>query len=313
METLVPVLMVVLIGSLALAFYLSRRREEFAREEALNRRIQTLATPPQDQARRQGRPRMAGPAVVIRWDPLRNLGRWLAQGGIKLAPINFLAMMLSIGVGVTAIAGVLFSGRVAVLSGLGSAAAPAVYLFAQRKKRLATFSRQLPYILDFMRSALSAGNTLLRGVQMAAENAPEPIATELRSVVDQIQLGVSLSEALENMFRRVPEEGLGFLVAAVRVQAEVGSGISEILDRVTDTIRDRQRLQQEIQTLTSQSRLSGMIVAALPFALLGIFALIRPAYIRPLFQNPLGIKMLEAAVGLDVFALAIIRHMVKVD
>jgi tight adherence protein B len=164
-----------------------------------------------------------------------------------------------------------------------------------------------------MRSALSAGNTLLRGVQMAAENAPEPIATELRSVVDQIQLGASLADALENMFRRVPEEGLGFLVAAVRVQAEVGSGISEILDRVTDTIRERQRLQQEIQTLTSQSRLSGMIVAALPFALLGIFALIRPAYIRPLFQNPLGIKMLEAAVGLDVFALAIIRHMVKVD
>ena len=144
METLVPVLMVVLIGFLALVFYLSRQREEIAREDALNRRIQTLATPPQDQARRQVRVRMAGPPVVIKWDPLRNLGRWLAQGGIKMASINFLAMMLSIGMGVTALVGVLFSGRVAVISGLGSAAAPAVYLFAQRKKRLATFSQQLP-------------------------------------------------------------------------------------------------------------------------------------------------------------------------
>ena len=164
-----------------------------------------------------------------------------------------------------------------------------------------------------MRSALSAGHTLLRGVQMAAENSPEPMATELRLVVDQIRLGSSLPDALENMFRRVPEESLGFLVAAVRVQAEVGSGISEILDRVTDTIRDRQRLQQEIKTLTAQARMSGMIVAALPFALLGLFALIRPEYIHPLFHDPMGKKMLETAIVLDVVALGIIRRMVRVD
>ena len=115
------------------------------------------------------------------------------------------------------------------------------------------------------------------------------------------------------MFRRAPEESLGFLVAAVRVQADVGSSISEILDRVTDTIRDRQRLQQEIKTLTAQTRMSGMIVAALPFLLLGFFTVIRPSYTYPLFHDPLGIKMLEAAIVLDAVAMAVIRHMVQVD
>src|SRR5215469_1881340 len=171
----------------------------------------------------------------------------------------------------------------------------------------------MPYVLDFLRSSLSAGHTLLRGVQMATENSPEPIATELRLVVDQISLGTSLADALDNMFRRVPEESLGFLVAAIRVQAEVGSSTSEILDRVTDTIRGRQRLQQEIKTLTAQSRMSGMIVAALPFLLLGFFTLIRPNYTYPLFHNPLGIKMLEAAIVLDGVALLVIRRMVRVD
>ena len=132
-------------------------------------------------------------------------------------------------------------------------------------------------------------------------------------MVDQIRFGSNLPDALEKMFSRVPEESLGFLVAAVRVQAEVGSGISEILDRVTDTIRDRQRLQQEVKSLTAQARMSGMIVAALPFALLALFRSIT-AELRPSsVHDPLGIKMLETAIALDVVALLIIRRMVQVD
>src|SRR5262249_30188324 len=118
---------------------------------------------------------------------------------------------------------------------------------------------------------------------------------------------------LDSMFKRAPEESLGFLVAEVRVQAEVGSSISEILDRVTDSIRDRQRLQQELRTLTAQSRMSGLIVAAMPFLLLGFFTLVRPTYTYPLFHDPLGIKMLEAAIVLDGVALLVIRRMVQVD
>ncbi|HEY2106550.1 MAG TPA: type II secretion system F family protein, partial [Candidatus Binataceae bacterium] len=245
---------------------------------------------------------------------LRYLDRWLAQAGMTISATRFLALVISIGAGATALAAALrIASMIVVVCGLGAAAVPAAYVYIERNRRLATFSQQLPYVLDFLRSALSAGHTLLRGVQMATENSPEPIATELRLVVDQIRLGTNLADALENMFRRAPEESLGFLVAAVRVQADVGSSISEILDRVTDTIRDRQRLQQEIRTLTAQTRMSGMIVAALPFLLLGFFTIIRPTYTYPLFHDPLGIRMLEAAIVLDAVAMLSIRHMVQVD
>lgn len=314
METLVPFLMVILIITVAGVQYIARRREEIAREEALNRRIQAFVSPvAKTQARAWPRVPQPGPPVVIPWDPLHNLDHWLAQGGIRMQPINFLVLTMLTGLGMGALVALQFDAKSALLCGLGAAAAPALYVFNKRRTRLATFSQQLPYVLDFMRSALAAGHTLLRGVQMAAENSPEPISTELKLVMDQIQLGSSLSDGLEKMFRRVPEESLGFLVAAVRIQAEVGSGISEILDRVTDSIRERQRLRQEVRTLTAQARLSGTIVAVLPFALLALFAVIRPNYVHPLFSDPLGKRMLQAAIVLDVIALSIIRRMVKVD
>jgi len=318
METVVPILMMMLFGALALVHYLGRQREEAGREEALNRRIQIFVPSPpaadakaqMDRARARARP---GRPMIITWDPLRDLQRWLAQAGLEMRPTRFLLAMLAMELGGTALSALWLDPKMAGLCGAGFATLPVVYLMFKRKGRLATFSQQLPYILDFLRSALSSGHTLLRGVQMAAENAPEPMATELRGVVDQIRLGTGLPDALENLYRRVPEESLGFLVAAVRVQAEVGSGISEILDRVTDTIRDRQRLQMEIKSLTAQARMSGMIVSGLPFALLALFTAIRPSYTYPLFHDPLGKKMLGAAIGLDLVSLLIIRRMVRVD
>ncbi len=315
MEMVFPFLMLMVIGTLALVFYLGHRREELARERALNERIKPFAPSPMVLAAEKPPPVRARPAggPAVSSNLLRPLDRWLAQGGVKIPAARFVLLAVLMGAATTAAAALWVDKPMAGLYGLAAAALPVGYVYVERRRRLVTFSQQLPYVLDFLRSALSAGHTLLRGVQMATENSPEPIATELRLVVDQIQLGSSLAEALDNMFRRVPEESLGFLVAAVRVQSEVGSSISEILDRVTDSIRSRQRLQQEIRTLTAQARMSGMIVAALPFVLLGLFALIRPNYVAPLFNTALGIRMLEAAIGLDIAAFLVIRRMIRVD
>jgi tight adherence protein B len=319
MEYLVPFLTVMLIGTLALVLYLGRRREEHAQEQALDRRIRTflaspaVAAPAAKAAHSRPRPQPQTNGASIPWELLRFIDRFLSQAGIKISASKYLALTLLMVAGGILLSALWVSASFALLYGLAAGALPAVYVHFERKQRLVTFSQQLPYVLDFLRSALSAGHTLIRGIQMATANAPEPIATELKQVVDQIQLGTSLADALDSMFRRVPEPSLGFLVAAIRVQMEVGSSISEIVDRVTDTIRDRQRLQQEIMTLTAQARMSGMIVAALPFLLLGFFTLIRPGYTAPLFHHPLGIKMLEAAIVLDSVAMLTIRRMVRVD
>ncbi len=316
MEMLFPFLMLMVIGTLVLVFYLGHRREELARERALDQRIRPFVPSPIVVAAEKlqlARPRPAGRAVAVKSNVLRSLDRWLAQGGVKIPAARFVMLAVLMGTATTAATALWVDKSMAGVYGLAAGVLPVGYVYVERKRRLVIFSQQLPYVLDFLRSALSAGHTLVRGVQMATENSPEPMATELGLVVDQIQLGSSLAEALDSMFRRVPEESLGFLVAAVRVQAEVGSSISEILDRVTESIRSRQRLQQEIRSLTAQARMSGMIVAALPFILLGLFALIRPNYVYPLFHNPLGIRMLEAAIALDAVALLVIRRMIQVD
>ena len=315
MEMLVPFLMMVLVGILGAVLYEGRRREDAARDHALDQRIRAFVpakTAPTSQPP-AARPRNSNFSGGATSNLLRHVDRWLAQAGMTMPAVKFLALIILLTGAGAGLAALWCGGLLTILCAFAAGALPVANVVIERKRRLATFSQQLPYVLDFLRSALSAGHTLLRGVQMATENSPEPIATELRLVVDQIRLGSSLPEALDNMFRRAPEESLGFLVAAVRVQSDVGSSISEILDRVTDTIRDRQRLQQEIRTLTAQTRMSGMIVAALPFLLLLFFTLIRPSYTRPLFHDPLGIRMLEGAIVLDAVAMLVIRRMMQVD
>jgi tight adherence protein B len=318
METLVPILTATFICAVGLALYMEHRRGVVARDRELARRMrhqvgprlavtETLSRQLRERIPQTPRPARLGD------DLMREIDRWLAQGGIDIPAARFLALMAALGVGGSVLTGLWVGARAGLLYGLLLMALPVGHVYLQRERRLTTFGQQLPYVLDFLRSAISAGHTLLRGVQMATENSPEPIATELRLVVEQIKLGASLPDALDSMFRRVPEESLGFLVAAVRVQAEVGSGISEILDRVTDSIRARMRLQQEIKSLTAQARMSGYVVGALPFALLALFTIIRPGYTYPLFHDPKGIKMLEAATLLDVVALIVIRQMVKID
>ena len=196
METLVPFLMMMLIGTLAVVLYLGRRREEVAREQALNRRIRTfvplLPRAGAANRRRCGR----GRAVVLSGD--HHIGsaalcRSMAGAGRndRSRRENFWPWCYRWEPASPPLAVLWFPGWSPSFVVWESRRCPWPMCGCERKRRLATFSQQLPYMLDFLRSALSAGHTLLRGVQMATENSPEPIATELRLVVDQIQLGSS--------------------------------------------------------------------------------------------------------------------------
>jgi tight adherence protein B len=124
---------------------------------------------------------------------------------------------------------------------------------------------------------------------------------------------MTLSMALTGMYRRIPMEELGFVAAAVRVQTEIGSSLAEILQHVSQSVRNRQRLSQQIRALTAQSRASAIIVSILPVIILVIFSVLKPDYTRPLFTNPLGIRMLQTAIVLDVMAFFAMRRIAKVD
>jgi tight adherence protein B len=312
MEMTVPIIILALMIVLGLMFYERSRRADFAGQEILRRRIAAGSTPataeaqPAPETRRPRRPLPYVSALSHR------LEQWLAQTGLDMPVQQYIWLTVLSGLAGLLLTALWVNVRIACFYAAGFAALPAAYVAVQRKRRLATFSAQLPYVLDFLRSALRAGHPLSRGLQMSAENALEPMATELRLAIEHMRYGATLPDAVEGIFKRVPDESLGFFVAAVRIQSQVGSSIAEILDRVADAIRARQRLQAQLKTLTAQSRMSGLMVGALPFVLLELLTLIRPEYMGQLFHDRLGFKMLEGAITLDVLALLIIRHMVRV-
>ena len=115
------------------------------------------------------------------------------------------------------------------------------------------------------------------------------------------------------MLKRVPEDDLRLLVVAVRVQTEVGSSLAQIVGRLSEIVRIRQRLRLQIRALTAQSRFGGLVVGCLPIVVLCIFSLIQPGYTDKLFYDPTGQKILKFAVGSDLLALIVIRRLLRVD
>ena len=244
---------------------------------------------------------------------LQKLEENLWQAGIyaRIADI-LLVILLLFTAGL--FAGQAIWGRVLISMGIGAAMSslPIIYIRVRRQRRLKAFAKQLPYALDLIKSSLEAGHTLLRGLQVVVSEFSEPISIEFRSAIEQSRLGLPLPRALEEMLKRVPQDDLRLLVVAVRVQSEVGSSLAIILGRLSEIVRTRQRLQQQIKALTAQSKMSGILVGFLPIVMLAAFSVIQPSYTNTLFFDPTGQKILEVAAVLDAMAFLSIRKLLKV-
>jgi tight adherence protein B len=313
MELLVSIFFAVLFIVLAMSLWANRHAEHVQRQHVAAVRLvegsfgAVLVGAPG--ARRETTRGTAAP-----WHPaLRWAGTVLAQAGLDFAPEILLVSLAALALAGPALAALWLPTNTAIIGGLGLPLVPLFWLRARRRQRLKSLAQQIPYLLDTLKAALEAGHTLLRGLQMAAQNNPEPLATELRGIVDQVRVGVNLPMALESMFRRVPIDDLGFMADAVSVQEETGSSLAQILEHVAQSIRNRQRLADQIRALTSQSRMSAIIVASLPGIILAAFSLMRSDYTDILFHDPLGNRMLEAACAMDILAFFIMREIARVD
>jgi tight adherence protein B len=308
---LIPPILFALILGVAGLLYGSRRSAELSEDREMLRRLGGI---PGLAGGDEGRSQLAKPGLRSSGTPgaRGRLEEAISRAGLNVSARLYVLIMLVLFAAGAGLAGTWFGPMMALAVGAASGSLPLFYLKFRRGQRLKAFNRQLPYVLDLLRSALESGHTLLRGLQMASENLADPMSSEIRLVLEQVQLGTALPPALENMYRRIPEEDLGFLVVAVKIQSAVGSSLAEILEHVTASVRNRQRLKDQIQTLTAQSRMSAMIVSGLPALILLAFTFIRPGYAGPLFYDPVGVKLLETAIFLDVLALAIMRRIAQV-
>lgn len=139
------------------------------------------------------------------------------------------------------------------------------------------------------------------------------MADEFAKLQKEISLGVNTETALENMAGRVGSDDLELMVTAVLIQRQIGGNLAEILDNISETIRQRIRAKGEIRALTAQGRMSGWIIALLPFFLAVVISMISPEHIRTLITNPLGIFMIITALLMELLGIVFIRKIINVE
>ena len=201
---------------------------------------------------------------------------------------------------------------VALLAAAIGAFFPCGSLMFQKWRRVGKFNAALADAIDLMARALRAGHSMASSIEVIAQQSPEPLASEFATCFQQQKFGIPFRDALLAMGERVPSDDLQFLITAVLVQKETGGDLTDILDRTTAVIRDRIRIQGEVSTRTAQGRLTGMILSALPIALLILINIITPGYSTVLFHDPLGQKLLMAGGILILIGGFIISKIVDI-
>ncbi len=256
----------------------------------------------------------SGMSFLRNLNVLRRLEEMMWQAGIYTRVADILLMVLGLFAAGFFI-GWAFTGDSWISLGIGAGLGtlPIMYIEFRRRRRLKAFSAQLPFALDLIKSSLEAGHSLQRALQVVVGEFAEPLGSEFRTVLEQNRIGLPLGRALEDMLKRVPEEDLRLLVVAVKVQTEVGSSLAQIVGRLSEIVRVRQRLRLQVRALTSQSRMGGWVVGLLPIVVLVAFSLIQPGYMDQLFYDPTGQKILRIAIVLDLMAIVTIRRVLRVS
>ena len=234
------------------------------------------------------------------------IARELARADLKFKVSEYYALIFIATVGGGLIAFVLQSHPVSFLIGaIAGFFAPRFYVKRQQAIRVRKFDDQLGDMLNLMTNGLRAGYSTMQAMEAVSRELPAPISDEFRRVVQEIQIGITMEKALENLLRRIPSEDLDFVVTAINVQREVGGNLSEILDTISFTIRERVRIKGEIRVMTANVRASGAILSMIPLGLGLALWFISPDYIGTFFapndvvpQPACGIIAVAVIVGM---------------
>lgn len=193
------------------------------------------------------------------------------------------------------------SSLLGLLVALAVVAVTIMRLAVRAKKREQNFTEQLPDALDFMSRALRAGHSLSVAIGMVADELPEPISGEFRTVFEEVNFGISFQEALSKMPQRIESNDLNFFVVAVLIQRETGGNLSDLLHSLANTVRERLKLKGRVRVLSAEGKYSGILLGILPFLMTGALSAINPKYMSVLWNTPTGNNLvIGSAIALVV-------------
>jgi tight adherence protein B len=189
---------------------------------------------------------------------------------------------------------------------------PYLYLRLKKKKRMDKFQRQLPDGMELIARSLRAGHAFTSGMNMAADEFDDPLGPEFDETLNEINFGVSVSDALKNLVNRVDCPDLKYFVVSVILHRETGGNLAEIIDSIAHIIRERFKFKRKVRTLSAEGRLSAIILIALPFLVAIAIRLINPEYINALFTEPAGRVMAIVAASMMGLGILVIKQMIQI-
>jgi tight adherence protein B len=186
-------------------------------------------------------------------------------------------------------------------------------LKTRSKKRIKRFESQLGDAIQVISNAMKAGYSFFQALSRVVEESSDPISSAFAQIIKEMSLGKSVDQVLDQLVRGFPIEDLELMVTAILIQREIGGNLSEILDNILETIRERQRINNEVRTLTAQGKLSGAIVMGMPIVIGAILYFMNPEYIMLLFETFLGRVMLGVAFSNQIMGALLIKKIITIE
>ena len=244
----------------------------------------------------------------------RGLDFKMQKAGIPLLGTEFL-ILLGISFLLTAVVAGLITRKwyIGIIMAVVVVMAEWIYVLLKTDRREAAFTNQMGDCLMMVANAMRAGFSFLQAMDLVSKEMEPPISDEFKHVMRDIGLGASVERALDDMDKRVGSPDFSLVVTAVLIQQQVGGDLAHILDTISDTIQDRIRMRREVRTLTSQGRMSGWVLAILPFGLGALISVMNPSYMEPLFTERIGQIAIGAAVVMVLIGFFVIQRIVDID
>lgn len=199
-----------------------------------------------------------------------------------------------------------------ILAGLMVIPLPLLFVRWKRNKRMDQFGRQLPAAMDLMGQALRAGQSLPSAIQLVGTQVAEPLGPEFHYAFEQQNLGVSITDTLRDMTARVPNLDLQFFATAVILQRQTGGDLAEILEKISHLTRERYQIKGQIQALTGEGRMSGIVLLGLPPVLFLVMLKLNYEYVMALFEHPVGQMMLAGAIVMQFIGAYAIKKIIDI-
>ena len=250
--------------------------------------------------------------ILTSLDFVKKLDQMIGQADVHITVSRLLTFSILAGIMAALAAFTVFNIVPVVVIFFMAAAVPILSVALKRRKRLRKFNAQLPDTLDLLSRSLAVGHAFSEALHQVASEMPDPISTEFRVTFEEQKLGLGTKAALDRLAERVPLPDLRLCITAIHIQRETGGNLAEILEKVSQTIRERFKFMEDFRTLTTSSRASGWILCALPFALVFFLTLLSPEYMSVLLYDSRGHYVITFAIIWQILGMLLIRKFLNI-